>query len=207
MNAFYDGKAIGLLVLFLVVLFATVPMMGKWMARLSEGRLPEPLLKLERASLRLCGVDPGHEMSWKEYALAVLLFSVLGVLAVYALQRFQALLPLNPQNFPAVSADSAMNTALSFVTNTNWQGYSGEATMSYLTQMLALAVQNFFSAATAVGVVFALIRGFARKEAGAIGNFWVDAWRATVFLLLPISFVFALALARQGVMQNFSEYV
>jgi K+-transporting ATPase ATPase A chain len=206
MNALFDGKAMALLVLFLVVLFATVPLMGKWLARLSEGRLPAPLLRLERTALRLCGADPEREMDWKEYALAVLLISVLGVIAVYALQRVQAFLPLNPQAFPAVSADSAMNTALSFVTNTNWQGYSGEATMSYLTQMLALAVQNFLSAATAVGVVFALIRGFARKEAGQIGNFWVDLWRATVYLLLPISFAFAMVFASQGVIQNFSAY-
>jgi K+-transporting ATPase ATPase A chain len=206
MNALSDGKALGLLVLFLATLLATVPLMGGWLARLSEGRLPAPLLRLERAALRLCGAGPGREMDWKEYALAVLAFSVLGVIAVYALQRFQALLPLNPQAFPAVAADSAMNTALSFVTNTNWQGYSGEATMSYLTQMLALTVQNFLSAATAVGVVFALIRGFARKEAGEIGNFWVDLWRATAYLLLPLSFVFALVLASQGVIQNFSAY-
>ena len=136
----------------------------------------------------------------------MLVFNGLGVLAVYALQRVQGMLPLNPQAMPAVSADSAFNTAISFVTNTDWQGYGGEATMSYLTQMLVLGVQNFLSAATGIAVAFALIRGFARHGAATLGNFWVDVTRVTLYLLLPLAFVFALVLAGQGVVQNFRPY-
>ena len=140
------------------------------------------------------------------YALGLLVFNGLGVLAVYALQRLQGVLPLNPQGMGAVSPDSAFNTAVSFVTNTNWQGYGGESTMSYLTQMLALTVQNFLSAATGIVVVVALVRGFARHAAQAVGNVWVDLTRITLWILLPLSFVFALVLAAQGVVQNLSAY-
>ena len=145
-------------------------------------------------------------MGWTQYALAMLLFSLLGVLAVYGLQRLQDLLPLNPQGFGAVTPDSSFNTAVSFVTNTNWQGYGGETTMSYLTQMLGLAVQNFVSAATGMAVLVALIRGFARRTAETIGNFWVDLTRSTLYILLPLSLVLALVLVQQGVVQNFSAY-
>jgi K+-transporting ATPase ATPase A chain len=155
---------------------------------------------------RACGIDPDEDMAWPRYAMALLVFSALGALALYALQRLQAVLPLNPQALPAVSADSAFNTALSFVTNTDWQGYAGESTMSYLTQMLGLAVQNFLSAATGIAVATALIRGIARHAAGGIGNAWADLTRATLFVLLPLSIVVALLLIGQGVIQNFSPY-
>jgi K+-transporting ATPase ATPase A chain len=145
-------------------------------------------------------------MGWSQYALALLAFNALGVIVVYALQRLQVWLPLNPQAMAAVTPDSAFNTAVSFVTNTNWQGYSGESTMSYLTQMLALTVQNFFSAATGIAVAFALIRGFAARSSGVIGNFWVDMTRITTWLLLPLSLVFAIVLVGQGVIQNFDAY-
>jgi K+-transporting ATPase ATPase A chain len=145
-------------------------------------------------------------MSWKQYAIALLLFNVLGAVSVYGLQRLQLFLPLNPQKFAAVSADSSFNTAISFITNTNWQGYSGESTMGYLVQMAGLAVQNFLSAATGIAVAIALTRGFARHTVKTIGNFWVDVTRATLYVLLPISVVLALVLASQGVIQNFSGY-
>jgi K+-transporting ATPase ATPase A chain len=161
---------------------------------------------LEAPLFRLAGVRPEVESGWLRYGVGLLVFNGLGVLAVYGLQRLQAVLPLNPQGLPAVSPDSAFNTAISFVTNTNWQGYAGETTMSYLTQMLALTVQNFLSAATGIVVVIALVRGFARHSAQAIGNVWVDLTRVTVWILLPLSLVFALVLAGQGVIQNLSPY-
>ena len=145
-------------------------------------------------------------MDWKKYAMAMLWFNLAGALAVYVLQRAQQWLPLNPQDFAAVSPDSSFNTATSFATNTNWQGYGGETTMSYLTQMLALAVQNFVSAATGMAVLVALVRGFARKEATGIGNFWADLVRTTVYILLPLSLVLALVLVSQGVPQTFDKY-
>ena len=146
-------------------------------------------------------------MDWKRYAMAVIWFSLIGVLFVYALQRLQGLLPLNPQDLGAVSPDSSFNTAVSFVTNTNWQGYGGESTMSYLSQMLGLAVQNFVSAAAGMAVLAAFIRGFVRKKMGTVGNFWVDLTRSTLYVLLPISTVLALVLVSQGVVQNFSKAV
>jgi K+-transporting ATPase ATPase A chain len=160
----------------------------------------------ENLLYRLCGVKPEQEMRWTQYALAMLIFNVLGALAVYALQRLQAYLPLNPQAFSAVTPDSSFNTAVSFATNTNWQGYGGETTMSYLTQMLALTTQNFVSAATGMAIVVALIRGFARQTAETIGNFWVDLTRSTLYILLPLSLILALVLAGQGVVQTFSAY-
>jgi K+-transporting ATPase ATPase A chain len=162
--------------------------------------------RIESPLYRLAGVDAEREQGWLAYALGLLVFNGLGVLAVYALQRLQGGLPLNPQGMAAVSPDSAFNTAVSFVTNTNWQGYGGESTMSYLTQMLALTVQNFLSAATGIAVVVALVRGFSRHAAQAVGNVWVDLTRITLWILLPLSFVFALALAAQGVVQNLSAY-
>lgn len=162
--------------------------------------------RLEAPLWRLAGVNPEEETHWARYALGLLVFNGLGLLAVYALQRLQHLLPLNPQAMGAVGADSAFNTAISFVTNTNWQGYGGESTMGYLVQMLGLAVQNFLSAATGIVVVVALVRGFARHSARALGNVWVDLTRATLWILLPLSFVLALAFAGLGVVQNLSPY-
>jgi K+-transporting ATPase ATPase A chain len=162
---------------------------------------------LERLAYKASGVDPVRQMRWTEYAVAVLLFNALGVIAVYALQRFQAALPFNPAGLGAVSPDSSWNTAVSFATNTNWQGYVGEATMSYFTQMVGLAVQNFTSAATGIAVFAALARAFARRSTGTIGNFWTDLTRSTLYILLPLSIVFALVLVSQGVVQSFGPYV
>ena len=162
--------------------------------------------RFEALLYRLSGIDPGEEMPWIRYAIALLLFNVLGAIVVYGLQRLQLFLPLNPQKFAAVTPDSSFNTAISFITNTNWQGYSGESTMGYLVQMAALAVQNFLSAATGIAVAIALIRGFARHTVKTIGNFWVDVTRATLYVLLPLSAVLALVLTSQGVIQNFDGY-
>ena len=155
---------------------------------------------------RIAGVDASRESDWKRYALGVLVFNFIGFVVVYLLQRLQGVLPLNPQAFGAVSPDSSFNTAVSFATNTNWQGYAGEATMSYLTQMLGLAVQNFVSAATGMAVLVALIRGFVRREAATIGNFYVDLTRSTLYILLPLSLVLAVVLMSQGVVQSFAPY-
>ena len=196
----------GLLALYLIVLLIASWPLGIWLARLCSGQLPGWMHKFEAPLYRLAGTSANKTMNWSHYALALLAFNALGVLVVYALQRLQAWLPLNPAAMAAVSPDSAFNTAVSFVSNTNWQGYAGESTMSYLTQMLALGVQNFFSAATGIAVVFALFRGFAARSTGTIGNFWVDLTRITAWLLLPLSFVFAVFLAGQGVIQNFDAY-
>jgi len=192
--------------LFLAILLAAAWPLARWLRRVADGRLPNWMHAVEGGLYRLAGVKPGEGMHWKQYAIALLLFNFVGVLVVYALQRFQAALPLNPQGMAAVSADSAFNTAISFVTNTNWQGYGGESTMSYLTQMLALTVQNFLSAATGIVVVFALIRGFAGRLQGSVGNFWADLTRVVLWVLLPISFVYAVFLVGQGVIQNFDAY-
>ena len=188
----------------LAVLLLALPM-GRWLAAVAQGRLTR-LQRVDSAVLRACGALPEREQGWRDYALALLAFNIVGVIVVYTLQRLQGVLPLNPQGFAAVSPDSSFNTAISFVTNTNWQGYSGETTMSYMTQMLALAVQNFLSAATGMAVAFALIRGFARHAVDTLGNFWVDVTRITMYVLLPLSFVFALVLSAQGVVQNFKPY-
>jgi potassium-transporting ATPase potassium-binding subunit len=195
-----------LLALYLAVLLALAWPLGSWLARLCSGQLPAWLLRAEAPLFRLAGTAPAQSMKWSHYALALLAFNFLGVLVLYALQRLQGGLPLNPAGMAGVSADSSFNTAVSFVTNTNWQGYAGESTMSYLTQMLALAVQNFLSAATGMAVVFALFRGFAARSTHVIGNFWVDVTRITAWLLLPLSLVFAVMLAGQGVIQNFDGY-
>jgi K+-transporting ATPase ATPase A chain len=201
-----SSSAWGLLALFLGTLLVASMPLGKWIARLMSGDLPRWMQRVEAPLYRLAGTAPDQPMKWSHYALALLAFNALGVLVVYALQRLQFNLPLNPAGMAAVSPDSSFNTALSFVTNTNWQGYSGESTMSYLTQMLGLAVQNFLSAATGIAVVFALIRGFAARSTAVIGNFWVDMTRITAWLLLPISLVFAVFLVGQGVIQNFDGY-
>src|SRR5450755_4158874 len=198
-----------LLVAFLGILALCVKPLGSYIADVMEGR-PNFALRaggrVESHLYRLCGVDSREEMSWKQYAIALLLFNVLGAVIVYGLQRLQLFLPLNPQKFAAVSPDSSFNTAVSFITNTNWQGYSGESTMGYLVQMAGLAVQNFLSAATGIVVAIALIRGFARHTVKTIGNFWVDVTRATLYVLLPLSAVLALVLVSQGVIENFAGY-
>jgi K+-transporting ATPase ATPase A chain len=191
--------------LLLAVLWLLAKPLGLYIANVMEGRI-SVLARIESVLYRLCGIRQSEEMHWSRYAVAILYFSLLGALAVYALQRWQAWLPLNPQQLTAVAPDSSFNTAISFVTNTNWQGYSGEATMAYLTQMLALAVQNFLSAATGIAVAVALIRGFARHSAASIGNAWVDLTRATLFILLPLSLVLAVVLIGQGAIQNFDPY-
>jgi potassium-transporting ATPase potassium-binding subunit len=193
------------LIAYSVVLTLLAIPLGRYIANVMDGRL-NFANRIEGGVYRLCGIKADAEMGWLQYALAILLFNVLGVVAVYALQRLQLWLPLNPQAMANVTPDSSFNTAISFVTNTNWQGYGGETTMSYLTQMLGLAVQNFLSAATGIVVVIALIRGFARHSAKGIGNAWVDLTRVTLWILLPISFVIALVLVQQGVVQNFDAY-
>jgi potassium-transporting ATPase potassium-binding subunit len=189
--------------LFVLLLLALVKPLGSWMARVYENR---SFGKLERLIYRLTGVRPEEEMDWKVYALSVLLFSVVSILFLYALQRLQGALPLNPQSFGAVTPDSSFNTAVSFVSNTNWQGYAGETTMSYLTQMSGLAVQNFASAAVGMAILVAFIRGLVRRNAATIGNFWVDLTRSTLYILLPLSIVLALILVSQGVVQTLSPY-
>jgi K+-transporting ATPase ATPase A chain len=186
---------------------ALVKPLGWYMARVYEGKpvlLDRVLGPVERFIYRMGGVRPDAEVNWKVFAVAVLLFNGFGLLVVYTLQRVQGSLPLNPQALPAVSSDSSFNTAVSFASNTNWQGYGGETTMSYLTQMLGMTVQNFVSAATGMAVLVALIRGIARRSTGTIGNFWVDMVRTTLYILLPMSIILALVLVSQGVVQTFS---
>jgi K+-transporting ATPase ATPase A chain len=195
--------------LFLAVLIGAAWPLGVYMARVIAGErtaLTPVLGPVERSVYRLAGVVPDEEQTWKQYTLSVLLFSMLGFLVVYLLQRLQQFLPLNPQGFGAVTPDSAFNTAVSFASNTNWQGYGGETTMSYLTQMLGLGVQNFVSAASGIAVLAALVRGFTRRQATGVGNFWADLTRSTVHVLLPLSLVLALALVSQGVVQSFGAY-
>jgi K+-transporting ATPase ATPase A chain len=197
------------IIVYVVTLLALAKPLGWYMARVYEGEsvgLNRLLAPVETLIYRLSGVNPKEEMRWTEYAVGFLIFNLLGALAVFALQRFQASLPFNPQNLPGVSADSAFNTAASFATNTNWQGYSGEVTMSYLTQMLGLTVQNFVSAAAGMATLVALIRGFTRRNADTIGNFWVDLTRSTLYILMPLSLILALVLVGQGVIQTFSPY-
>jgi hypothetical protein len=183
------GNGILQLVVYFGVLLLLAKPLGVYMARVYEGTpsgLDLVLGPVERLFYRICGINPDEEMSWKKYAAAVLMFSAGGLLLLYALQRVQGFLPLNPQKFPAVSPDSSFNTAVSFITNTNWQGYGGETTMSYLTQMLGLAVQNFVSAAAGMAVLVAFVRGFRRVSADTIGNFWVDLTRTVTRVLLPL---------------------
>src|SRR5271165_7212701 len=193
--------------LYLIVLVALAYPLSIYVARIAGGTaFGGPIGWCERLVYRAAAIDPAEDMPWTRYAVAVILFNAVGLLAVYGLQRVQLWLPLNPQGMANISADSAFNTAASFVTNTDWQGYSGESAMSYATQMLALAVQNFFSAASALAVAFALIRGFARRGALGIGNFWVDLTRSTVYILLPLSLVVSIIFMAQGVIQNFDAY-
>ena len=195
--------------LFLIVLLALAWPLSSYITRVMQGENPGLLrfvAPLERGVYRVAGIRPDEDMGWRGYAVALLLFNLLGALAIYGLQRLQDVLPLNPQALAAVSPDSSFNTAISFITNTNWQGYGGETTMSYLTQMLGLTVQNFLSAATGAAVVIALIRGFARHSSARIGNFWVDVSRFTLYILLPLSLVLALVFTQQGVIQNLLPY-
>jgi K+-transporting ATPase ATPase A chain len=206
------------IVVFFLCLLAVTKPLGLYMTRVFEGERTflHPLLRpLERLIYRLCGIRETSEQRWTQYSASVIAFSLMGFLFVYAIQRLQGLLPLNPMHFStahapsyatAMTPDLAFNTAVSFVTNTNWQAYGGEQTLSYLTQMAALTVQNFCSAAAGIAVAIALIRGFARKQVTTIGNFWVDATRATVYVLLPLALVFALFLCARGVPQTWKSY-
>jgi potassium-transporting ATPase potassium-binding subunit len=197
------------IILYLAILLLLVKPLGLFMARVYQGErtLLDPALRpVERFVYRLAGVQADEEMDWKTYAVALLLFNALGLVVVYALQRFQGILPLNPQGLGAVSPDSAFNSAMSFATNTNWQGYGGETTMSYLTQMLALTVQNFVSAASGMATLVAFVRGFTRHSGKTIGNFWVDLTRSTLYILLPLAVILAVALASQGVIQTLKPY-
>jgi K+-transporting ATPase ATPase A chain len=190
------------LILYVAVLLVLAKPLGVYMAKVYKSEriaLERVLGPVERFLYRLSGIEPRAEMTWKTYALAMLAFNLIGVVVVYALQRLQGVLLLNPQGLGAVTADSSWNTAVSFASNTNWQGYGGEVMMSYLTQILALTVQNFLSAATGMAVLVALIRGIVRHNTKEIGNFWVDMTRSTLYTLLPLSFVLAVALVSQGV--------
>jgi K+-transporting ATPase ATPase A chain len=198
-----------LLLVFLLVLLALSWPLGVLLARVGNGGAIPGLpwaAKVEHLIYRAAGTSAHDKQTWQSYATALLAFNGIGALAVYGVQRVQAWLPLNPQALPNISPDSAFNTAVSFVSNTNWQGYSGEQTMSYLSQMLALTGQNFFSAATGMAVAFAMIRAFSARSMGSIGNFWVDITRSTLYVLLPLSLLFAAFLMGQGVIQNFSAY-
>jgi K+-transporting ATPase ATPase A chain len=194
---------------FIVALIGLAIPLGRYMASVLDGssvvvrKLGRPV---ESLLYRLAGVDPGVEMSWKHYALAVMLFNVLGALVLYGILRLQGMLPANPQGMAGMTPDAAFNTAVSFVTNTNWQDYGGESTLGYLAQMLGLTVQNFVSAATGIAVVTALIRGFKRHGMQTIGNFWVDLTRTTLFILAPLAVIFALVFVSQGAIQNFRAY-
>lgn len=197
------------ILVFLLAVFLAAPILGGFMARVfrRERTWLDPVVRpFEQLVYRLTGVDETREMRWTEYAVSALLFGIVSMLVLYAMQRVQAILPFNPQGFGGVAPDLAFNTAVSFTTNTNWQAYSGESTMSYFTQMAGLAYHNFVSAATGIAVAIAFIRGIARKETETIGNFWVDLTRATLWVLLPISIVGALFLVSQGVVQNLRPY-
>ncbi|OGR29023.1 MAG: potassium-transporting ATPase subunit KdpA [Desulfuromonadales bacterium GWC2_61_20] len=196
-------------ILFFVVLLATIKPFGTFMAKVYQGEktlLSPLLLPCENRLYRLCGIRADEEMGWQRYAVAMLLCNLLLFVALFALLLSQHLLPLNPQHFPPFPWQLALNTAVSFVTNTNWQNYAGETTASYLTQMVGLTVHNFVSAATGLAIVIALIRGFARRKTTTIGNFWVDLTRGMLYILLPLALVAALVLVSQGVIQNFSPY-
>lgn len=195
--------------LFLIILLALVKPLGWYMARVYEGTPCglEPIMQpIERLIYKITGIQQETEMRWQQYLIAMLLANFLGFLFVYAMQRCQAYLPLNPQSFANVPADTAFNTAISFATNTNWQSYSGESSLSYLTQMLGLTVQNFVSAATGMALLIALIRGLSRQSNETLGNFWTDLVRGILYILLPLSLLLALILASQGVIQNFKPY-
>ncbi len=195
--------------IYVLILLAMVKPLGGYMARVYQGEcfgLNRILGPVERLIYRMLGIGPEDEMSWKTYAVATLAFKLAFFFVLYLVLRLQGLLPLNPQGFPGVSPDLAFNTAVSYITNTNWQAYGGESAMSYLTQMMGLSVQNFVSSAQGMAVLVALIRGFSRRSAETIGNFWVDLTRSTLYILLPFSLLLAVLLVSQGVVQNFSPY-
>ena len=199
----------GQIILYFVVLLGLVKPLGWYMARVYEVKpcgLDRLLGPVERAVYRFCGIRPADEMDWKIYGIAMLVSNAAGLLFLYGLQRLQYLLPLNPAGLGVVSPDLAFNTAASFATNTNWQAYGGETTLSYLTQMIGLTVQNFVSAATGMAILVSLTRGLARRNAQTIGNFWADLTRSTLYILLPLSLVLAVALVSQGVVQTFGAY-
>ncbi len=195
--------------IFIIIILACVKPLGWYMARVYEYKscgLDKLFMPLENIIYRICGIDDKLEMNWKSYLSAMLIFNLFGLVLVYVLQRVQFYLPLNPQAFTAVAPDLAFNTAASFTTNTNWQAYSGESTLSYITQMLALTVQNFLSAATGLALLVAFIRGIIRRESNKLGNFWVDMLRSVIYILLPLALILAVALTSQGVLQNFKAY-
>jgi len=197
------------IIIFVGLLIGLTPIMGNFMYKVFTGEkhlMSTPLGWLERLTYKLVGVDSAEETNWKKYALGLVLFNLVGFLFVFLLQLTQAFLPLNPTNLPNVSWHSAFNTAASFITNTNWQGYAGETTMSYFVQMIGLGVQNFVSAATGIAVLIALARGLSRKTTDKLGNFWVDLTRSTLYVLLPLSILFAVILVGQGAVQNFDTY-
>jgi len=198
------------LFLFFLLLIGLTPLLGHFVARtLSGGAFPAIsfLKPVEKAVYRVSGINPDREMDWKEYMVSVLIFNSFGILVLFLLQMFQNYLPLNPRGLASVEPLLALNTAVSFATNTNWQAYSGEVTLSYFTQLLGLTVQNFLSAATGIAVMAALARGISRKETSALGNFGADLVRATLYILLPLSFILAITLTSQGVIQNIADYV
>jgi K+-transporting ATPase ATPase A chain len=195
--------------LFIALILLLAKPMGEYMTRVFERRrtwLDPVLVPCENFLYRITGVDPNEEMRWTQYAIAMLVFSLATLFLTYAIQRLQHILPFNPQHLGAVAPDLALNTAISFTTNTNWQAYTPETTMSYLTQMLGLATHNFWSAATGLALAIAFVRGIARREMSTLGNFWVDLTRGTLWILLPLSAIFALVLVSQGVVQNLKPY-
>ena len=199
-----------LILLFLLILTLFAIPLGKYMSNVFTGKktFMTPVIKpVEKFIYRICSIDENQEMTWKRYTYALLIFNILGILFLFILQLIQGYLPLNPENMAGVRWDTALNTAISFVTNTNWQSYAGENTLSYLTQMLGMTVQNFLSASVGTAALLALIRGFTRKNSDTIGNFWIDLTRTTLYILLPIAIVFALIFASQGVVQTLSPYI
>jgi potassium-transporting ATPase potassium-binding subunit len=197
------------LLAFFGLLIGLAPLLGRFLARVFQGErtfLHPVLQPFEKLTYKLSGIDPAEEMTWQRYFIAVLLFNVVGLVSVWVLQMVQAWLPLNPQHFPNVPWALALNTAVSFITNTNWQNYAGETTMSYLTQMAGLAVHNFLSAATGIAILIAFARGLKRSSSKTLGNFWTDLTRTTLYVLLPLSVIMALVLVSQGVVQNFKSY-
>src|SRR5277367_5676860 len=198
------------LVIYLGALTLVTKPLGIYLGRVFHGNgktFLDPVMRpLEKLTYWIFRVDPTKEQGWKQYTFAMLIFSLVSLLFTYAILRLQNFLPLNPQNFPALSEHLAFNTAVSFTTNTNWQSYGGESTMSYLSQMVALTIHNFFSAAVGMAVAAALVRGIARHSAQTIGNFWMDVTRIIYYLLLPVCLVFAIVLVSQGMIQNFKPY-
>ena len=199
-----------LIMLFLLILTIAAIPIGKYMSKVLTGKktFMTPVIQpLEKLVYRICSIDENQEMTWKRYAYALLIFNIIGITFLFVLQLIQNFLPLNPAQMSSVRWDTAINTAISFATNTNWQSYAGESTMSYLTQMLGMTVQNFLSASVGIAALLALIRGFTRQKSTTIGNFWVDITRTALYILLPLAIIFALILASQGVVQTVGPYV